>query len=400
MKVLVVTDRYWPEGGGAELATHLIVGILREHFDVTVVTGSKSPLKHVGIKYIYEPLLAKWEKPILWLNATRLAMTERFEKLLRNNDTIYVPRYVFPIIPRAKKLGKRVIVHLHDYIPISYMAVILAPYEEHKHKIIANDLSLTYMKGLKYTAVTGAIWWLPRLARRWISQADKVICVSRKHGEIISDLAPEFRGKIEVIYNPPPPKFINVEPKKEPDDTPTFLYAGGDSYVKGFPILLQIIKRLGIKNMKVNFILTNYYSNKNLKILTTLNEKYNSVNINVVGRINYEEVMKLHRKAWALLFPSIWEEPLPYTIIEAGLRATIPVTFKVGGLREILEATPAEKFAIEPCNVKQMEKLIENICLLSPFYVSDLGTRMREELLKKFEISRTKERIHSIISGI
>jgi len=42
-KLLVVTERYWPEGGGGELATHLILNMLRKCFEIIVVTGSKNP---------------------------------------------------------------------------------------------------------------------------------------------------------------------------------------------------------------------------------------------------------------------------------------------------------------------------------------------------------------------
>jgi hypothetical protein len=42
--ILVITECYWREGGGGELATHLILDILRKRFDVTVVTGYKESL--------------------------------------------------------------------------------------------------------------------------------------------------------------------------------------------------------------------------------------------------------------------------------------------------------------------------------------------------------------------
>jgi len=42
------------------------------------------------------------------------------------------------------------------------------------------------MKGLKYCMGVNLLWWLPRLARRWASPADNVICVSRRQAEIIA----------------------------------------------------------------------------------------------------------------------------------------------------------------------------------------------------------------------
>jgi len=140
--ILVVAERYWPDGGGGELATHLVVSVLKKGFDVTVVTGTGSPSRVPGVGYVYEPLLARREKPALWLSVLRLASTRRFRELLSESDVVYVPRFALPIIPYAKRLGKEVVVHLHDYIPVSYTATIPAPYEERRHRIIRDDIEL------------------------------------------------------------------------------------------------------------------------------------------------------------------------------------------------------------------------------------------------------------------
>ena len=212
-KILVVTERYWPEGSGGELATHLVVDILRSKFEVTVITGTANPSRAPGVEYVYEPLLTKREKPILWLNTLRLIETDRFRRQLSESDLVYVPRFAFPIIPYAKKAGKKVVVHLHGYIPISYTAVVLAPYEEHRHRIALDDIGVECAKGFRYCVGARTLWWLPKLAKKMVSQADKVVCVSKRQAEIIADQIPELEGKMEVIYNPIPPELLNLEPR-------------------------------------------------------------------------------------------------------------------------------------------------------------------------------------------
>jgi len=69
-RILVLTKLFWPEGGGAELATYLIVkDILSKHFDVTIVSGTRSPepdiLKHA--RYIHWSALEARYKPIEWI---------------------------------------------------------------------------------------------------------------------------------------------------------------------------------------------------------------------------------------------------------------------------------------------------------------------------------------------
>ena len=399
-RILAISERYWPEGGGGEFATHLILNVLRKRFEVTVVTGTKSFSKLPGVKYVYEPLLSKWEKPILWLNTLRLVRTQRFRRLLRESGVVYVPRFAFPLIPCAKRLARKVVVHLHDYIPISYTATVLAPYEEHKHRIALDDTMLECMKSFKHCAGVSLLWWLPKLARKWVSQADKIICVSKRQAEIIADQAPELRDKIEVVYNLLPPEIINVEPRKELDNTPTFLYVGGDSYVKGFRILLYVLNRLGKQGVKARFILTNKYSPRSLEALKWLSDKYRNLDIQVLGRIEYEKLRELHMKAWALLLPSICEETFSYAVIEAATLATIPIASRAGGATELLNGTIAQQFTVIPGSVNDLAKRISMITSLTTDEVKVLGFKLREEVLRKLDPNKIERRIIEVFGEI
>jgi len=391
--ILVVTEYYWPDGSGGELATHLILDILRKRFDVTVVTGTKNPPKLPSVRYVYEPLLSKREKPVLWLNTVKLVRTQRFQKLLRESNVIYIPRFAFPIISYAKKLGKKVVVHLHGYIPISYTATVLAPYEEHKHRIALDNIKLECSRSLINCIGTNLLWWMPKLARKWISRADKVICVSRRQAEIIADQAPELRNKIEVVYNPLPPEIINAEPRKELDDTPTFLYVGGDSYVKGFHIFLKAMKELGRQGIKARSILTNRYSRESIKILNTLTNKYENLRIDVVGRVEYHELTKLHEKAWALIFPSIWEEPLPYAIVEAMALGTIPLASSVGGIPEIIDDCLQKRFLFKPGNIYDLIEKLKIFTLRSKENILSLAMECRNHIMKIFNKENIERKI-------
>ena len=45
---------------------------------------------------------------------------------MREHDVVYIPRYCYSLVPFAKRLGKKVFVHLHDYQPISYNATVFS----------------------------------------------------------------------------------------------------------------------------------------------------------------------------------------------------------------------------------------------------------------------------------
>jgi len=394
--ILVVAERYWPDGGGGELATHLAVGVLKKRFDVTVVTGTENPSRVPGVEYVYEPLLSRREKPVLWLSVPRLASTQGFRELLSESDVVYVPRFAFPIIPYAKRMKKKVVVHLHDYIPISYTATVLAPYKEHEHRITRDDIKLECAKGLKHCMGVSLLWWLPRLARRWISQADKVVCVSRRQAEIIASQAPELKGKVEVIYNPLPSELVSAEPGKGLGSTPTFLYVGGDNYVKGFHILLRALKELGKQGLKARFILAGNYSVRSLEILKRLSKEYRNLEIQVVGRVEYEELLEMHKKAWALLFPSICEEPLPYAVLEASILGTIPIASAVGGVPELLGGTIAQRYIVSPGSAEDLAKRIAEICSIGVNEVRVLGYKLREEVLQRLDPNRIERGLFEI----
>jgi len=126
-RLLVIANRFWPEASGGELATYLILKLLRNSFKITVVTGTQNSARIEGVKYVYEPLLSVENKHLLWFNTLRLTRRRSFEKLVERADVIYVPGFEFPVIPLAKRLKKKVVVHIHGHISVSYTAVVLAP---------------------------------------------------------------------------------------------------------------------------------------------------------------------------------------------------------------------------------------------------------------------------------
>ena len=124
-KILVLSELYYPQGGGAELATHLILKNLQKtgEFQITVLTGIRKIEKIKGIKYMYTSYLEPRPKPLLWLYIDYMCRQSLFKELLECHDVVYIPRIAYPAIPYAKKMGKKVIVHLHNYQPITYHSI-------------------------------------------------------------------------------------------------------------------------------------------------------------------------------------------------------------------------------------------------------------------------------------
>jgi len=148
------------------------------------------------------------------------------------------------------------------------------------------------------------------------------------------------------------------------------------------------LKELGKQGTKARFILTNRYSPRNLEILKRLSEKYRNLEIRVVGRVEYEELLEIHKKAWALLFPSIWEEPLPYAIVESSILGTIPIASAIGGVPELLGGTIAQQYMVSPGNAEDLVKRVAEMCSLGVNDVMVLGYKLRGEVLQRLDPNR------------
>jgi len=364
--VLVVSEIFWPEGGGAERATQLIVELLvRQGFDVSVVTGTRNPFRVPGVKYYITPYLRPSNRVTMWTLIRLLERNREFLNLLKKNEVLYIPLSAYPLISLAKRNGLRVVVHVHNYMPVRYTGVkyyfepdVVKSLEEAK---LAVFHEFYVHKSLWRTLAFPASYLLYNLAKCWFAQADKIICVSRRQAELLVKSIPHVAGKVVIVYNPLPGEFLKKEPKNKLDDKPTFIYAGGGNLLKGFHMVLKALKSLSNEKIHARFILTGNYSVQDVKLLKLLAHKYRNIEVQLKGRVRFEELMELYEQSWALLAPSIWEEPLPYVIFESLLSETLPIATKVGGIAEVLESIGGERFMIQPGDVAGLVSIIKGI---------------------------------------
>lgn len=392
--VLVLSETYWPYGG-AEFATHLILKLLRdEGFNITVVTGRKNHERVNNVKYIYSRSLVP-SKIRLWVNLLRLRSAEWLKKLIAQSDVVYVPRATYPIIPLAKEYGKKAIVHLHNYQPISYCSTIFRDdrrgspnWLQHidrsvKFEILENQSAA---KALFSSLATP----LNKLGRMWIAEADKFICVSNRQAEIISYEAPELARKIRVIYNPLP----NVRYDNKKVINRCFLYTGGSSFCKGVHILAKASIKF-LKRHKCTFILTNMTDRRWRAFFGS--SRFNG-SFSIFNEVDHEDLVRMYSEVMALLFPSISEEPLPYSILEAMLAGIIPIASKVGGVPEIVQGTYAEKMLFTHGNINEMVDRMEIILSLSKEQIKDIGIELKERTLRRFNSELTKQQLLKVFS--
>jgi len=398
-KILVFSKLFWSEGGGAELATYLIIrDVLSKYFDVTVVSGTKTPEQDIlgSIRYIYWNILETRYKPIEWIKL--FANINWLKRLVEKTDIVYIPSHTLMPLSIALKIIKpdiKIVLHLHNYQILTYTSVVLTGREPDA----ATDMIVEYgeHKSLIRTLLTGLGHYINYINRLAIRFVDKIICVSNRQYEILTKYVPEIRNKIHVIYNPPP---LMPTINKRIGEEPTLLYAGGGSYIKGFIILLSTIVKI-LKRHKNRIYITygREISSQEISLLEKLSKKLDN-RVMPLGKLSHKEYLKLHEDAWGLLFPSIWEEPLPYVIVESLLTGTIPIASKVGGVMEIVDNTPAEKFLFTLGDVDEFIAKIEMLISLSREEVLNIGTKLREHAIKIFNREEIEKKIADLFMSL
>lgn len=390
MNILIVSERWWPEGTGGILASYLIASILRDAgFKLTVVHGTKEPEIVKGVNYIYTEPLSVRNKHRLWVNCFALARQSWFLNALRSCDVVYIPRYCYPLVPFAKKLGKRAVVHLHDYQPVSYNAVVFNGGERNGFGLS----NVVRFEVLEHGSVSRAILGtftapVSGLCRLWLGEADAIICVSRRQAEIISSKVPELAHKIRVVYNPLP----ETPPIEKKFECPTFAYSSGGSYVKGFQVFVRGAMEVLKRGNNTNFLLMGRLKASQEGLLERLNNVFKG-KFSFLGFLSHGEALRLYSKNYALLFPSICEEPLPYTVIEAMLAGTIPIASRIGGIPEIVKGTYAEKMMFTPGDPGEMADRMEEVLSLPEDRLVDIGCQLRETVLKRFGHEAVKRKL-------
>jgi glycosyltransferase involved in cell wall biosynthesis len=164
--------------------------------------------------------------------------------------------------------------------------------------------------------------------------------------------------------------FISKELTKEP----LLMYVGGDSFIKGFHVLLRALPRLTRSGVR-------------LRLFGNYRRVIKLPNVEFVGRVSHDYLMREHRHAWGLLFPSINEEPLPYAVVESVAAGTIPLVSRVGGLEEVLEETPAAKYFFRPNDYVDLFDKTIALASESPEEVVEQSLKTKSIVVKRLEES-------------
>jgi glycosyltransferase involved in cell wall biosynthesis len=124
--------------------------------------------------------------------------------------------------------------------------------------------------------------------------------------------------------------------------------------------------------------------------------------IYILGQISHQQIFKIHEKTWALLFPSITEEPLPYAVVESLAVGTPVIATRTGGIIEIVKGTCVEDLLIAPRNSEELSKTVKLVMsygkeYLENQFLSKLLYDFKEKIYNKFDEQQLLDNLLSYI---
>ena len=324
MKILLVHNQYKQPGGenvvfqteGELLSRH-------GHFVERLVfdnAGIKTVLDKVlsGLKTIYNPESAR-------------ELRKRIERF--GPDVIHVHNFVPLISPSilfvAKKYSIPVILTLHNYRLICPSATLFYNdkiYEKSIHSLFPIDAILkgVYRNSRIQTAAVAFMVAIHTIIGTWRTKVDWYITLSGFAKE-------KFRKSILSI----PEDRLIVKPNFVPDSgmgdsirKDFFLFIGRLVEEKGIQVLL---KAATLHNHKVTIIGDGPLRDKVEAAART------NPNIRYLGFQDKLSIMTHLKKCKALIFPSIWYEGFPITILEAFSTGTLVIASKLGVMNEVIQ---------------------------------------------------------------
>jgi glycosyltransferase involved in cell wall biosynthesis len=303
-----------------------------------------------------------------------------FRKIIDWSDIVYIPRLWYTAIPFIKNLGKPVLVHLHDYLPICPLSTRydLAKNEQCQHRVCRASCIIV---SERYKSKKANQVFLSSLINSTIGQpigpfvkfADSIVFVSKKHMEVTINKSQHLKRKSKVVYNQMP------KIPKAYTNSDDFGYFGGLSVIKGLPVLYSAIDTLRDKGVKIPKIhatkmITNYYHPL----------KRRSSGLVQYGRLSVDEFTKMYRRVQTVIVPSVWQEPLAYVVAEALMSGRLVIGSKAGGIPELMEGCKGA-FLVEADNNLDLAEKIEQVNSKDRVEKRELGEKNIENLSTKLD---------------
>jgi len=324
MRILLIHNKYKQSGGEDAIFWAESELLLNNGHEVEHLLYDNTTIKTLfdkfmsGIRAIYNPGSAR-------------ALKIKIQVF--NPDVIHVHNFLPLVSPSvlfiAKKYKIPVVITLHNYRLICPSAILFYNghiYEKSIHSIFPIDAIWkgVYRNSTVQTATVALMTAIHHWLGTWKNKVDCYITLTRFAREKFENSALSISPKKLVIK----PNFIkdcgNGKTKRED----FFLFIGRLTEEKGIRTLL---KAASLYNFKFTIIGDGPLSSE-VENFARLNPT-----MTYLGFQTKDTVMSYLKKCKALIFPSIWYEGFPVTILEAFCTGTPVIASNMGGMKEIIQ---------------------------------------------------------------
>ena len=345
MKILFIHNRYQYRGGEDTTLEMESALLLSKGHEVKILEFNNDQLSSIfskitgGLRAVY--------------NSQSASIVEK-EISNYNPDIIHVHNLFFTASPsvlyKARQMKIPVVMTVQNYRLMCANALLLRdqqicelcinkvlPLAGVKYKCYRSS----YIESALVTGITG----IHKLLSSWEKKVNTYIVPSEFLKNKLNNTFLKL-PKSKVVVKP---NFVKDIPAEKTNREDFFLFIGRLSTEKGITTLLKCFTT----TPSLKLVIAGDGPDKD----TVLSYTRTASNITYLGQQPKEKVLELMRKCKALLFPSIWYEGLPLTIIEAFATGTPVIASNLGAMTEMIQ-NEYNGFYFSPGNVDELRNKI------------------------------------------
>lgn len=336
--MLVLSELWYPQGGGAELATYLYTKMMIcAGHKVTIASNQIASLEEFSesCRIIRLPFdkLRSGKVSLIYLSRS---IRKKILKDASSTDVIYIPGKMIFLSSWLRSINRsaRIIVHLHDYQYICPHGSLVNMLHHRTCDFIWSNIDCSlctqrFMRaegsnivGSLLGSATTTFWKHLAKPDEILDSVDNFIAVSNAEFSLVKNNLGRYGDKFEtvcnILYNPIQSGIDYVPPKF--DDKICLGFFGGDRFIKGYSEMMNFFNQLTELAPK---LITSRFSSP---VLDARIESYGNLDVN--------GMTKVFERVWITLFTSIMEETSSYIVVESQLRGRPVIATSVGGVPE------------------------------------------------------------------
>jgi glycosyltransferase involved in cell wall biosynthesis len=319
VKILLV-HTYYKIRGGEDATFEQEDKLLRENNDVETVVYHNN----TGIKGFFQFLFSVWN----------VAAAKKLIKRIKSfqPSVIHIHNWHFAagpaIIRAAKQHNIPVVITLQNFRLLCPSASLMNGEKLFLDSIHQNFPWTAVKKGVYRNSILQTFWlafvvWFHKKTGTW-KKVDRFIVLTPFAQNLFLHSSLGLSKKQLVIK----PNFINLPVLENKPARSGFLFAGRLTEEKGIKILIEAFSKTTIP-IKI--------AGEGPLLDFVKNAMQNNPNIQYVGRLNNRSLINAMASCEALIFPSVWYEGMPITILESFATATPVIASNLGAMQFMIE---------------------------------------------------------------